>query len=316
MRLPRSTTAACAALLTAAAVGTGCGSQDGVVGSVRVGGSSTLLPTVQQAAAGFTARHPLARVDVDLTGTGDGFSLLCDGIADAAAASRPQTPRERRACAASGVATVPLLVGRDAVVVFTARGSRVPACVSTRELRLLAGEPAAGRRTWAGVGPAGLPLLLVVPEAGSGTRDAFVQGVLTSTGGDRAAALRPDAVSVPQGPQMLARVLGARGAIGVTGFATVQPWLDRVRPLAINDGDGCVTPSRDSISSGAYPLTRDLWMFMRSNAQGSDADAIAAFGDVVASSALLGRPDSGLSQEDIATTQRAWDERASGGAGQ
>ena len=311
MRLPRRTTAATAALLSAAAaVGAGCGSDPGVVGSVRVGGSTTLLSFVQQAAAAFTEQNPLARVRVDLTGTGDGFSLLCDGIAGAAAASRPETPREQRACAVSAVQSVPLLVGRDAIVVFAVRGSRAPACLSTRELRLLTGASNAPRATWDGIGPAGLPLVVVVPEPGSGTRDAFAAQVLRPPGSGDPVDLRADAVPAAQGQQMLARVLGSRGAIGITGFATAKEWGDKVRAIQVNDGDGCVAPTDATIASDAYPLTRDLLMYVRSNGQGADGAAAIAFGDVVASPGLLGRPGSGLSAADIAATGQAWRDRS------
>lgn len=314
MRLPRRTLAATAALLTAAAaVGAGCGSDPGVVGSVRVGGSSTLLSFVQQAAAAFTDQNPLARVRVDLTGTGDGFSLLCDGIAGAAAASRSETPREQRACAVSGVRSVPLLVGRDALVAVVARGSRAPACVSTRELRLLTGATGAPRTTWDGIGPGGLPLVVVVPEAGSGTRDAFIAQVLRAPGAGDPVGLRADAVPAPQGQQMLARVLGSRGAMGITGFATAKEWGDRVRALQVNAGDGCVAPTDATIASDSYPLTRDLLMYIRSNGTGPDGEAAIAFGDVVASPGLLGRPGSGLSAADITATGQAWRDRAGAG---
>jgi len=316
MRLPRGPIAAFIAMLFAAVgVGAGCGSDPGVVGSVRVGGSSTLLPFVQQATAAFTQQHPLARVRVDLTGTGDGFALLCDGIAGAAAASRPESPREQRACAASGVQAVPLLVGRDAIVAFTSRGSRVPACLSTAELRRAAGAAPAPLRTWAGIGPAGLPLVVVVPEPGSGTRDAFVDQVLSDPAGGGGPGLRPDAVPATQGAQMLARVLGTRGAIGITGFATVQPALDRVRAIQVNDGDGCVAPTPESIAADRYPLTRDLFMFVQANGAGSDGRAARAFGDIVASPGLLGRPGSGLSPADIRATEDAWQAGVAGASG-
>jgi ABC-type phosphate transport system substrate-binding protein len=162
-----------ALLCASAIVGTGCGPDPGVVGSVRVGGSNALLTFVQQSAAAFTSQHPLARVRVDLTGTDDGYSLLCDGIADAATATRPATPREERACAASDVRFVPLLVGRTAVVAFTARSSRVPGCLSTTDLRALTGATPRPRTTWRGLGDASLPVVVVVLEAGSYTREAF-----------------------------------------------------------------------------------------------------------------------------------------------
>lgn len=313
MRLPSRTIAATTALLSAAAaLGAGCGSDPGVVGSVRVGGSSTLLPFVQQAAAAFTERNPLARVRVDLTGTADGFSLLCDGIAGAAAASRPETAREQRACAVSGIRSVPLLVGRDAIVVVAARGSRAPTCLSTRELRLLTGASATPRTTWDGFGPTGLPLRVVVPEAGSGTRDSFVNQVLRAPAGGDPVGLRDDAIPTPAGEQMLARILRWRGAIGVTGFATAKQWGDKVRAIEVNDGGGCVAPSDATIASNAYPLTRDLTVHVRSDGLGPDGEATIAFGDVVASPALLGRPGSGLSAADIAATEQAWQDRSEG----
>lgn len=315
MGLPRRTTAATTALIAmSAAVGVGCGSDPGVVGSVRVGGSSALLPLVQESAAAFTSRNPLARVNVDLTGTDDGFALLCDGIAGAVAASRSATPREQRACAASGVRAVPLLVGRDAIVVVTGPRSRVPACLSTRDLAALTGASRTPQRTWDGPGPAGVPVQVVVPEAGSATREAFVDRVIArQQPGSR--ALRGDAVPAAQGRQMLARVTQAPGAIGISSLAAVEPLPDTVRVVEVDDGDGCVAPSADTVASEAYPLTRDLVMAVRTNADGTDGDAITAFGDVVASGAVLDRPGSGLSPDDIQRTEQAWRNRAAGGIG-
>ena len=119
---------------------------------------------VQQAGAAFTSQHPLARVRVDLTGTDDGYSLLCDGISDAATATRPATPREERACAASDVRFVPLVVGRDALVAFTTRNSPVPTCLDTTELRRLVGATRAPRTNWRGLADSSLPVTVVVPE--------------------------------------------------------------------------------------------------------------------------------------------------------
>lgn len=313
MPLAGRTIAALAALLPPVAMaGAGCGSGADVVGTMRVAGSSTLQPLVQRAAVEFSNRHPLARIVVGLSGTTEGITLLCDGLTGAAAASRPLTPRESRACAVSGVDAVPLLVGRDAIVVFSARGSRVPQCLSTRELALVAGGSPAARLTWRGIGPRDLPMRLVVPEAGSGTRDAFERRVLGDPG-TTAIALRRDAIAAPQGPQMLSRVLTIRGAIGVAGYTTVEPWLDRVRAIAVNGGDGCVTPSEASIASGRYPLARDLTMVVRANGVGADGETARAFGDVVASPAMLGRPGSGLSPADIRATAREWSTRRAGG---
>jgi phosphate transport system substrate-binding protein len=314
MRAPRRSTALTGAFLCAAAfVGAGCGPDPGVVGSVRVGGSPALLTFVQQAAAAFTSQHPLARVRVDLTSTDDGYSLLCDGISDAATATRPATPREERACAASDVRFVPLLVGRNAIVAFTARNSRVPGCLNTTDLRALTGATPRPRATWRGLGDASLPVVVVVPEAGSSTRDAFESRVLADPAAGDPVALRADAVPAAAGDPMVARVTRTRGAIGITGFAALQPIPPGVRVIEVNGGDGCVEPSAASIASKAYPLTTDLFMAVRSNGTGENAEAVAAFGDVVASPGILGRPGSGLSPSDITATEAAWRSRSTEG---
>ena len=316
MGLPRRTTAATAALIVAsAAVGAGCGPDPGVVGSVRVGGSPALLTFVQQSAAAFTSQHPLARVRVDLTGTDDGYSLLCDGISDAATATRPATPREERACAASDVRFVPLLVGRSAIVAFTARDSPAPDCLNTTDLRALTGAAPAPRTSWRGLGDSSLPVTVVVPEAGSDTREAFESRVLADPAAGDPVALRADAVPAAAGNQMVARVTRTKGAIGITGFAALQPLPPGVRAIKINAGAGCVAPSGASIASKEYPLTNDLFMAIRSNGAGEDSGAVAAFGDVVASPGMLGRPGSGLSPADVAATERAWRDRSTGDDG-
>jgi phosphate transport system substrate-binding protein len=299
-------------LCASAIVGTGCGPDPGVVGSVRVGGSNALLTFVQQSAAAFTSQHPLARMRVDLTGTDDGYSLLCDGISDAATATRPATPREERACAASDVRFVPLLVRRNAVVAFTARNSRVPGCLSTTDLRALTGATPRPRTNWRGLGDASLPVVVVVPEAGSHTREAFESRVLADPAAGDPVALRADAVPAAAGDQMVARVARTRGAIGITGFATLQPLPPDVRVIEVNRGDGCVAPSWASIASKAYPLTTDLFMAVRSNGVGENSGAVAAFGDVVASPGMLGRPGSGLSPADVTAAEAAWRNRSTG----
>lgn len=316
MGLPRRTTAATAALIAAsAAVGAGCGPDPGVVGSVRVGGSSALLTFVQQAGAAFTSQHPLARVRVDLTGTDDGYSLLCDGISDAATATRPATPREERACAASDVRFVPLVVGRDALVAFTTRNSPVPTCLDTTELRRLVGATRAPRTNWRGLADSSLPVTVVVPETGSDAREALESLVLADPAAGDPVALRADAVPSAAGNQLVARVARTRGAVGITGFAALQPLPPGVRLIEINRGDGCVAPSGASIASKAYPLTNDLFMAIRSNGVGEDSGAVAAFGDVVASPGMLGRAGSGLSPADVAATERAWRDRSTGDDG-
>jgi phosphate transport system substrate-binding protein len=307
--IARSASIACAA--ATATLVAGCGADPGLTGTVRVGGSSTLLPFVQDAAAKFAEANPLSRVDVDMTGTSDGLALLCDAISGVSGASRPASARERRDCMRSGVAAVQLLVGRDAVVVFTGRDSPVPQCLSTAVLDRLTAEGPNRLTSWGRTAKGSPPLRVVVPEAGSGTRDTYIEKIIAPPAAARgsSADIRGDAIATPANQVMLSRVLGAPGAIGIAGYQTVQPWLDRVRAVGIDSGDsraGCVSPTPASIADGSYPLTRDLYMYVDADASGENGDATRAFGDLISSPDFLRRAGSGLSDQDIADTARAW----------
>ena len=167
MRVPplfrRSTVAA--ALAGLVVLSTGCGNDSSTLtGSVRVAGSTTLLPLMGRATAAFAADHVLAPVNVRMTGTTDGITLLCDQLADIAGASRPITVRELRGCATAGVHPTQVTVTRDAVVLFTDAKGNAPACLALGDLYQRFASGAAGTQP-----------PVVVPDASSGTRTMFLE---------------------------------------------------------------------------------------------------------------------------------------------
>ncbi|MEW8560703.1 MAG: substrate-binding domain-containing protein, partial [Candidatus Thiodiazotropha sp.] len=88
---------------------------------IRIVGSSNVLSFVQPVAEHFARNWDDPTPSLEITGTGAGFQLFCEGLGmqhpDVIAAIRPITERERKLCAKHGVTNITEIeVGRDAVV--------------------------------------------------------------------------------------------------------------------------------------------------------------------------------------------------------
>lgn len=282
------------AAVAAAALGSACaGGGDEASGRLRVSGSTTLLPMVSAIAERYAAAHPRVELSVEMTGTGDGLALFCDGMVEVAAASRPMTAREREACTASQVQFLQLTVALDAVVLFTPAQSAQPACLSERQIYALIGPESQDVRTWAqassvipaaGDGLPEAPLEVIGPGPASGTRRLLIDlaiGPIAEERG-RGAALRGDYVVEDSELQIASRLGRTPSGLGFAGLATAAQWGDRVRLIAVDAGGGCTAPDLDAIRAGEYPLGRLLYLYVDVAAARRD-DVLRTFIDEVMS---------------------------------
>jgi phosphate transport system substrate-binding protein len=284
------------ALVTATALIAGaCTTTDEVEGTVRVTGSSTLRPILSVVAGRYATEQPFVNIDLDTPGTADGFTLFCDGLADITGASRPMNEREQEACRSSGVDWIELIVGYDAIVAFTPTTDPPIECLTTAQLYALGGPESQGRRTWgstaslaedvsAGDGAplAALgerPLTFVGPGIESGTRAAFIDLAIAPIAESRgkAAALRADTRSPTGASVIINEVASTGGALGILGLAALAGTESVVRPVALNDGQGCIFPNLESVSAGTYPLTRELSVYVARSRDGSIPPAALGF---------------------------------------
>ena len=59
-------------------------------------------------------------------------------------------------------------------------------------------------------------------------------------------------------------VNGDKGAIGYFGFSYLETNLDKVKPVEIDGGSGCVAPSAETVFDGTYtPLARPLLVYVK-----------------------------------------------------
>ena len=310
----------------------GDGATGDLSGEVIVSGSSTVEPISVAVAEMFAEQAPDVTVNVDGPGTGDGFKLFCDGETDISDASRPIKDEEAEACAASGVEYVELKIAFDGLTVMTNPNNDSVTCLTLADLYALSGPESEGVNNWKDAQSLAtelgstttfpdLDLTMVAPGEESGTYDSFIELALADPAEkrveegkiteDEAGATRPDYQASGDDNVIVQGIEGADGSFGWVGFAYAQATEGKVKELEVDGGDGCVGPTADTIADASYPLSRSLYIYVN-KAKAEANPAIAAYVDFYLNDGLSAVEEVGyvpLPDEEIATTQSAWEAR-------
>ena len=265
-------------------------------GTITISGSSTVQPITSLVAELFNEDVSSdVSITVDGPGTGDGFVLFCNGETDIQDASRTIEDEEKTACDKNGIQYVELAVAFDGITVMTNPANSAVTCLDQGDLYALFGPESDGIDTWNGAdtlakqvgGKGGLPdapLEITAPGTESGTYDAFIdlagiEDTALSQGvpEDKAASLRTDYHSSPDDNVIITAMEGSDTPLGFVGFAFAENAADQVKILQVDEGSGCIAPSRDTIADQSYPLSRTLYIYVN-KAKISDP-AIKAFVD-------------------------------------
>jgi phosphate transport system substrate-binding protein len=302
-------------------------------GEVVISGSSTVEPISSANVQKFNAENPDVAISVDGPGTGDGFELFCNGETDISDASRPIDEEEIAACDANGIEFVELKIGIDGLSVITSVNNDAVECLSFADLYALLGPESTGFDTWdaandlAGELPEGFgelhapypeaDLVVTAPGEESGTYDSFVELVLQDIAEERGQepAARPDYQASPNDNVIIDGVAGSDTSLGWVGFAFAEENLDRVKPVAVDGGGGCVDPTPETIADNSYPVSRPLFIYVN-KAKAEENAAVAAFVDFyLTEEGLASVTEVGyvaLEDSTIAETQGAWEAMETG----
>lgn len=236
---------------------------EGLTGSIAIDGSSTVFPVAEAVAEEFQIRHPQVRITVGFSGTGGGFQRFCRGETDIATASRVIEADESALCRGNRIEWTRLPLALDGLSLVVNDSARFVDCLTVGELRRI-WEPGSTVSTWREVRPdfPDLPLRLYGAGTASGTFDTFTEAIVGTEG-----ASRSDYQASEDDNVLVRGVVGDRGALAYFGYAYVVENRDRLRVLGVDAGDGCVTPSAETISDGSYtPLSRPLYAYVRTQA--------------------------------------------------
>lgn len=316
--------------------GTNTGGQDEQIsGEVVISGSSTVEPISALNAEKFSAENPDVSISVDGPGTSDGFELFCNGESDISDASRPiDTEEEVPACEAAGIEFIELKVAIDGLSVITSAENDQVECLSFWDLYALLGPESEGFENWKDAealaaemkGPMNTPypdapLEVTAPGEESGTYDSFAELTLEDIAYEERKikeddpVIRPDYQASANDNVIVEGIAGTPTSLGWVGYAFFQQNSEILRALPVDGGEGCVEPNEETISSGEYPIARDLYIYVNT-AKMEENPAVAAYVDFylseagLASVAEVGYVD--LAAEDVQASLDAWAAKETG----
>ena len=252
-------------------------SGDGLSGDVIVDGSSTVEPLSSAAATMFRDQEPDVNVTVATSGTGGGFKRFCAGETDISDASRPISEDEKAACAKSGVEFTEIIVANDGLSLVVNPENDWADCLTTKQLATIWGpESESTVTTWNQVDPSFPNEKLDLFGAGtdSGTFDYFTEAINGEDG-----AIRTDYTPSEDDNLTVQGVSGSKGALGFFGLSYAEENSEAVKLVAVDNGAGCITPSKQTVQDGTYaPLGRPLFIYVN-NKSYTDKPAVRGFVD-------------------------------------
>lgn len=232
-----------------------------VTGTVRVDGSSTVFPVGEAAAEEFS-KVSRARVNVAFSGTGGGIEKFCRGETDFAQASRAMKPAELEQCVSNGLADViEIQVARDALTVMVHPSNDFVSCLTVEQLYNIFRRD--GYTSWNELDPSypDQPIAGYVPGTDSGTFDYFVEAIIEGFGGEDAGH-RGDFTASEDDNILAQGIRNDPYSIGYFGFAHFQEAGQQLKSVAVDGGEGCVSPSIEGVLDGSYtPLSRPLFVY-------------------------------------------------------
>jgi phosphate transport system substrate-binding protein len=252
-------------VLLAACGGGGGGTTGGALsGTIEIDGSSTVYPITEAVAEEFGAETGgSVRVMVGFSGTGGGFRRFCNGETEISNASRHIRQSEADLCAQNGIEFIEMQVAIDGLAVVVNPQNEFVQCLTVAELRRM-WEPGSQVANWSQVrdGFPNQPLRLYGPGTNSGTFDYWTEAVM---GQERAS--RTDFTASEDDNVLVQGVEGDRNALGYFGYAYYHENQGRLRPVAVDNGQGCILPTPETVVSGEYaPLSRPLFIYVRRDA--------------------------------------------------
>ena len=227
-------------------------------------GSTTVLPIAEKWRVAFNELHPNVDMAVSGGGSGSGIEALVSGTCDIADASRPMKDKERAAAQEAGFTPVEHTVAYDGIAVIVNPDNPV----TSLEFQTLSDIFVGDLTSWDEAGAPGMgSIQLISRDSSSGTYEAFKEIVVTLQKKDKERDYSPAALKQASNQAVLALVAQTKGAIGYVGLGYVD---ESVKAVAISplDGGDAVPATVANVKSGAYPISRSLFMYTRGQPDG------------------------------------------------
>jgi phosphate transport system substrate-binding protein len=224
-------------------------------GAITVKGSDTMVILGQRWAEEYMKKNPASKVQVTGGGSGTGLAALINGTTDIAMSSRPIKEAETEKLRGRfNTVGSEVSVAKDGVTFYVHESNTLNSLTMDQLKGIYLGDII----NWKEVGGPDAPIVVYSRENSSGTY-VFVKDNLL--GGDDYTAT---AQTLPGTAAVVNAVSKEKFGIGYGGAA----YAKGVKELKIKKGSEEIAPTAENIKSGKYPLSRDLYFYLRAKPSG------------------------------------------------
>ncbi len=260
-------------------------SHNGLSGRLSIAGSDTMSPLVSKLAAQFRSLHPNVQIAVEAVGSNTAIREFQLGLSyqrrgdkvrgkgteganrvELLASSRELTEEELQGFESNhGYRPTGLPIALDAIALYVHKDNPIRELTLTQLEGIFGKERTRGGAPiteWGEIGVEGSlakqPIVRYGRDRRSGTR-AFFQHVAL-----RDREFRDEVVEQPGSASEIIAIAQDLSGIGYAGVG-FQISSVRMVPIARSAGEPGQLPDREQVLSGAYPLGRPLWLYVKMN---------------------------------------------------
>lgn len=261
--VPSATTASSGTFAAPAAT-TAAPVSSGQPQTIKISGSTTVLPIVQKAADQYMATHANADIQVSGGGSGVGIQAIGAKTVDIGMSSREVTSAEM----AKYPAFVVTSVAQDGIAVVVNPANEIDYITLDQIKNIYLGTTT----KWTEIIGANVPgtnnqIVVIGRDSASGTRSYFDEVLL--------AKKTPTKMMLEKNSNgaVLQTVAQTPGSIGYVSIGFVS---DDVKALPVwYNADKIVAPTLDNVKTKTYPVSRDLYVITNGQPSGLAADFIS-----------------------------------------
>ncbi|MCK9632266.1 MAG: phosphate ABC transporter substrate-binding protein [Methanoregula sp.] len=248
----------------AAAPSTAAPASTGEKQTIKISGSTTVLPIVQKAADEYMATHADADIQISGGGSGVGIQAIGAKTVDIGMSSREVTSAEM----AKYPAFVITPVAQDGIAVVVNPANTIPYITLDQIKNIYLGKIT----KWSEITGADVPgtnnqIVIIGRDSASGTRSYFDETVL--------AKAKPTSKMLEKNSNgaVLQTVAQTPGSIGYVSIGFVSGEV-KALPVWYN-ANRIIAPTLDNVKSRAYPVSRELYVITNGQPSGLAGDFIS-----------------------------------------
>jgi phosphate transport system substrate-binding protein len=215
-------------------------------------GSTTVLPITQKVAEAYMKEFPNVNISISGGGSGNGIKAIIDGTTDIANSSRFIKDSEVKQAIDNGAYPVPFSVAYDCIVPVVHPSNPVNDLTLDQLQAIYMGKV----KNWKEVGGDDHPVVVISRDTSSGTYEVWEEKVLKKERVFPGALLQASSGAVVQG------VANNKNGIGYIGIGYLT---DTVKAVSVNG----IVGSEETTLSGAFPVSRPLFIFTRGWPEGT-----------------------------------------------